>query len=161
MIEVTSLFVHYVTVVNASRDGARYGSKSSTDAEIRSVTQNDLARFPGAITPTADIKIDHTPAVSGDNTVAVTACYNHHLLMHITLVLPDVVRVCETTTMRIHSDAQSLGFREGPRDEKPKEQETERGQVLPLLALLTVALMGIDRPRSRPRPHLHREGAAQ
>jgi Flp pilus assembly protein TadG len=98
--EVTTAMTHYVTVINASRDGARYGSKSFTDGEIRSVTLNDLASLPG-ITPASNITIDRAPAVAGDTTVSVTACYDHHLLIHVTLVAPDVIRMCEKTTMRV------------------------------------------------------------
>ena len=61
VIEITSVFVHYVSVVNASRDGARSAPRASPTQRSAASRQNDLARLPNAITPTADIKIDHTP----------------------------------------------------------------------------------------------------
>ncbi len=101
VIEVTTMFVHHVSVVNASRDGARIGSKgSATDAEIRSLAANDLAKLPNGINPTADVTISRTP-VPGETAIAVTACYDHHLLLHITLVMPETLRLCSTTTMRM------------------------------------------------------------
>jgi Flp pilus assembly protein TadG len=101
VVEVTTLFVHYVSVVNASRDGARIGSKgSATDAEIRSLAANDLAKLPGGITATADVKISRTP-VPGDTAISVEACYDHHTIMHVALVMPETFRICSTTTMRM------------------------------------------------------------
>ena len=105
VIEVTTAFVHYVSVVNASRDGARFGSKGFTDADIRAVAAIDLGKLPNAIkiTPTSAIKIDRTPpaALAGDNTVTVKVCYDHHTLLQIGLILPDIVPICDSTTMRI------------------------------------------------------------
>jgi Flp pilus assembly protein TadG len=105
VIEVTTVFTHYVSVVNASRDGARFGSKGYTDADIRAVAAIDLSKLPNSvqITPTAAISIDRTPpaSLSGDNTVTVKVCYDHHTLLQIGLILPDIVPICDSTTMRV------------------------------------------------------------
>jgi Flp pilus assembly protein TadG len=104
VIETVTLFNHYITVVNASRDGARIGSKggSITDAEIRSLIANDLSRLPNGtlITPTVDITINRTP-VPGDTAIQVSTCYNHKIIMHINLIMPETVRVCSATTMKM------------------------------------------------------------
>lgn len=105
VVEVTVAFVHYVSVVNASRDGARFGSKGFTDADIRAVAAIDLSKLPNAnkITPTSAITISHTPPASlaGDNTVTVKVCYDHHTLLQIGLILPSIIPICDSTTMRI------------------------------------------------------------
>ena len=105
VIEVTVAFVHYVSVVNASRDGARFGSKGFTDADIRAVSAIDLNKLPNAnkITPTSAITISHTPPASlaGDNTVTVKVCYDHHTLLQIGLIIPSIIPICDSTTMRI------------------------------------------------------------
>jgi Flp pilus assembly protein TadG len=103
VIEVVTAFNHYITVVNAARDGARIGSKGSvTDDEIRSLIVNDLSRLPRSsdITPTNAVAVDRSP-VPGDTAIKVEACYDHHLMLHITLVMPDTVRICSSTTMRM------------------------------------------------------------
>ena len=101
VLEVTTIFVRYVSVVNASRDGARIGAKgSATDPEIRSLAANDLAKLPNGINSATDVTINRTPVV-GDSAIQVTACYDHHLLLHITLIVPDQIRMCSTTTMRM------------------------------------------------------------
>ena len=63
VIEVTTAFVHYVAVINASRDAARFGSKGYTDADMRAAASSDLANLPNSIkiTPTSAITISHTP----------------------------------------------------------------------------------------------------
>ncbi|MGH7621555.1 MAG: TadE/TadG family type IV pilus assembly protein [Gemmatimonadaceae bacterium] len=101
VVEVVNLYDHYISVVNASRDGARIGSKgSATDAEIRSLVGNDMARLPNGINTTNDVTINRTP-VPGDNAISVKTCYDHHLLLGIPFVLPSPMRVCSTTTMRM------------------------------------------------------------
>lgn len=101
VLELVNAYDHYISVVNASRDGARIGAKGvATDAEIRSLVANDLSRLPNGVTPASDITINRTP-VPGDAAISVKSCYDHHLLIHLTVVMPDVVRVCSTTTMRM------------------------------------------------------------
>jgi Flp pilus assembly protein TadG len=105
VIEVTTAFVHYVAVINASRDAARFGSKGYTDADMRAAAVADLANLPNSIkiTPTSAVTISHTPpaALSGDDTVTVKVCYDHHTLLNIGLVLPNIVPICSSTTMRV------------------------------------------------------------
>jgi Flp pilus assembly protein TadG len=105
VIEVTTAFVHYVSVVNASRDAARFGSKGFTDADIRAAAAIDLGKLPNAIkiTPTSAITINRTPpaGLAGDNVVTVKVCYDHHTLLSIGLIIPDIVPICDSTTMRI------------------------------------------------------------
>lgn len=101
VVELTNLFNHYISVVNAGRDGARIGSKgSATDDEIRSLVENDLDRLPNGIDPDADVSIDRTP-VPGDRAILVEACYDHTTLIQIPLILDDTFRVCSSTTMRM------------------------------------------------------------
>ena len=46
VLELVNAYDHYISVVNASRDGARIGAKGvATDAEIRSLVTNDLSRL--------------------------------------------------------------------------------------------------------------------
>ena len=101
VVEVVTLYDHYISVVNASRDGARIGSKgSATDAEIRSLVGNDMARLPNGINTVSDVAINRAP-VLGDSAISVQTCYDHHLLFGIPFVLPNPMRVCSTTTMRM------------------------------------------------------------
>ncbi len=101
VVEVVTLYDHYISVVNASRDGARIGSKgSATDAEIRSLVGNDMARLPNGVNTASDVTINRA-AVPGDSAISVQTCYDHHLLFGIPFVLPNPMRVCSTTTMRM------------------------------------------------------------
>lgn len=102
LIESVNLFNHFISVTNASRDGARLGAQGSaiTDAEIRSLVENDLSRLPNGIDPNADVSIDRSP-MPGQSAIKVTTCYDHQLLLHVTLLMPDTYRVCSDTTMKI------------------------------------------------------------
>jgi hypothetical protein len=101
LIECVNLYNHFISVTNAARDGARIGAKGSvTDDEIRSLVGNDLSRLPNGIDPTLDVTIDRAPH-AGESAIEVTACYDHELLLHITLVMPDTYRVCSSTTMKL------------------------------------------------------------
>jgi hypothetical protein len=101
LIECVTLYNHYISVTNAARDGARIGAKGDaiTDDEIRSLVDNDLSRLPDGIDPDADVSIDRAPH-PGDTAIKVTACYDHRLLLSLTLVMPDTYRVCSSTTMK-------------------------------------------------------------
>lgn len=101
LIESVNLFNHYITVVNASRDGARLGSRGSiTDDEIRSLIANDMDRLPGSFDAALDVSIDRAP-VPGDAAIAVETCYDHTLILHIVVLMDDTTRVCSQTVMRM------------------------------------------------------------
>jgi Flp pilus assembly protein TadG len=102
VIECVNLYNHYISVTNAARDGARIGAKGDaiTDAEIRSLVENDLDRLPNGIDPTNDVEIDRSPQ-PGETAIEVTACYDHELLLHVTLIMDDTYRVCSSTTMKV------------------------------------------------------------
>jgi Flp pilus assembly protein TadG len=102
LIECVNLYNHFISVTNAARDGARIGAKgdSITDDEIRSLVENDLDRLPNGIDPDDDVTIDRAPQ-PGEDAIEVTACYDHELLLHITLIMPDTYRVCSSTTMKL------------------------------------------------------------
>jgi hypothetical protein len=101
VIESVFAFNHYISVTNAARDGARLGSKESiTDDEVKSLIENDMSRLPNGIDSDADVTIDRSP-VPGEDAISVTTCYDHQLIMHVTLILPDEFRMCSTTVMRM------------------------------------------------------------
>jgi Flp pilus assembly protein TadG len=101
VIESVFAFNHYITVTNAARDGARLGSKDSiTDDEIRSLIENDMSRLPNGVNADADVTIDRAP-VSGEAAIGVTTCYDHNLILQLTLILPDDLRMCSTTVMKM------------------------------------------------------------
>lgn len=98
IIEVANGFNSYTSVVNASRDGARLGSKgAATDAEIKALVVRDLARLKN-ITPTSAVTVTHS-TVAGTNSVQVRACYTHTTLLHVPLVMPNSMSMCASTTM--------------------------------------------------------------
>jgi Flp pilus assembly protein TadG len=75
IVEVGDAFNAHMSVVNASRDGARLIAKGgATDAQV----------------------------VSGENAVSVQACHNHKLIINYPLLpLPNPIHLCATTTMRV------------------------------------------------------------
>jgi Flp pilus assembly protein TadG len=101
VVEAVNAFNHFISVTNSARDGARIGSKGSvTDDEIRSLIANDMSRLPSSFDVNADVTIDRAP-VPGEDAISVTTCYDHELLLHITLVMPDEFRMCSTTVMKM------------------------------------------------------------
>jgi hypothetical protein len=101
VIECVNLYNHYISVTNSARDGARIGAKGSvTDDEIRSLVENDLSRLPNGIDADADVTINRSPH-PGEDAIKVTSCYDHNLLLHVTLIMPDTYRICSSTTMKL------------------------------------------------------------
>lgn len=98
VVEVNAAMNSYISVVNASRDGARLGSKgAATDSAIQALVQKDLGRLPNA-TPLSNITITH-PTVASTTSVKVEACYDHSVLVGVKLVLPKSFHMCASTTM--------------------------------------------------------------
>jgi hypothetical protein len=101
VVECVNAFNHFISVTNSARDGARIGSKGAvTDDEIRSLIANDMSRLPSTFDEDTDVTIDRAP-VSGENAISVTTCYDHELLLNITLVMPETYRMCSTTVMKM------------------------------------------------------------
>ncbi len=98
VVEVNSALNSYITVVSASRDGARLGSKgAATTAAIQALVQKDLQRLPNA-SPTSNITITY-PTVASMNSVKVKACYDHTTLMSVPILMPNSFHMCASTTM--------------------------------------------------------------
>ena len=98
VIEVNNALNAYLTVVNAARDGARLGSKGgATTAQIQTLVVKDLARLQ-TTTPASNVSISY-PVVSGTNSVRVQACYDHHTLLKVPLLIPSTFHMCSSTTM--------------------------------------------------------------
>ena len=98
VVEVNSAMNSYISVVNASRDGARIGAKGAATAPvIQALVQKDLSRLPNT-TPASNITVSY-PTVSGVNAVKVEACYDHSTLVGLKLVVPKSFHMCASTTM--------------------------------------------------------------
>lgn len=103
VVEVNAAINSYISVVNASRDGARLGSKgAATDTAIRALVKKDLARLPNT-TPDSNITITTCTtspcnATLGNN-VKVEACYDHSTLVGLKLVVPSSFHMCASTTL--------------------------------------------------------------
>jgi len=91
----------YLSVVNASRDGARLAARSGAgDPEIRSLVLADLRRLRDATTA-ADITITRD-VIPGDPSIRVRVCHSHRLVISYPLLgLSDPLRLCAATTMRL------------------------------------------------------------
>lgn len=88
----------YLTVVDASRDGARLGAKgTASDADIRALVVRETERLKDGVAA-GDITIswDDTP---GDSSIEVTVCYDHSLIMGVPKIVPDPLTMCSTTIM--------------------------------------------------------------
>jgi Flp pilus assembly protein TadG len=101
IIETTDALHSYLAVVGSARDGARLGSRGgATNGEVASLVLTDLG---GLRNPTTlgDITVTNL-TVSGKPAIRVRACHDHKLLVKYPLLpLPDPIRVCSTTTMRV------------------------------------------------------------
>jgi Flp pilus assembly protein TadG len=98
IVEVAAGYNAYTTVVSASRDGARLGSKgSANDSAVQALVVKDLGRLKNPVT-TSDVTVTH-PTVSGTKAIRVTTCYPHTTFLHVPLVMPDSISICSTTTM--------------------------------------------------------------
>lgn len=98
VVEVNNALNSYITVVSASRDGARLGSKgAATSAAVQALVQKDLQRLPNT-TPASNITVTY-PTVSSMNSVKVKACYDHTTLLSVPIVIPNSFHMCASTTM--------------------------------------------------------------
>jgi Flp pilus assembly protein TadG len=98
VIEVNNALNAHITIVSASRDGARLGSKgAATDNEMKALVQKDMERLPNTV-DTTDITITY-PTVDGVTSVKVEACYDHTTLLQVPVVMPNAFRMCAQTTM--------------------------------------------------------------
>ena len=103
VVEVNAAINSYISVVNASRDGARLGSKgAATNAAIQALVQKDLARLRNT-TPASNITITNCTTspcnATLGNYVKVEACYDHSTLIGLKLVVPKSFHMCASTTM--------------------------------------------------------------
>jgi hypothetical protein len=101
IIEIGSALNTRVTVINAARDGARLGSKGvATDDDIAKLVVMEADRLRDPIDPDADVIINRKE-VDGVDAVSVEVCNDHSLLLGVPLVLPEELRMCSTTVMRV------------------------------------------------------------
>lgn len=85
----------YLTVVDAARDGARLGAKGdATDTQITNLIIRETERLPDGVTA-ADVTISRTGATA----VSVEVCYDHSLIMGVSSIIPDPLRMCSETSM--------------------------------------------------------------
>jgi len=100
LVEVGDSLNSYLTVIDASRDAARLGSRGqATDTDIRNLVGKDMERLRDPFTPAAGVTVNRTP-MPGDTTVKVTVCYDHALIFPVPGFLPDPIHMCSSTTMR-------------------------------------------------------------
>lgn len=100
VVEVTNAMNAYVTLVSASRDGARLGSKGlATDAEIKNLVVIETDRLRDDPDPVADITVTHAGTTDNER-VQVEVCTDYTSLLNIPLVMPSSFRMCASTTMR-------------------------------------------------------------
>lgn len=101
IVDIGDAFNAYVSVVAASRDGARLGSRgNASDSEVNALVLTDVARLRSS-TGAADITIARN-VVPGQNSIRVEACHDHRLLVPYPLLpVPNPLRMCAATTMRV------------------------------------------------------------
>jgi Flp pilus assembly protein TadG len=103
IVEVAAGFNAYTTVVSATRDGARLGSKgAASDSAIQALVVKDLGRLKNT-TPTSNVTVTHGTVTDSNgivtNAVTVRACYGHTTFIHVPLIMPDSITMCSQTTM--------------------------------------------------------------
>jgi hypothetical protein len=98
--EVGHALNSYITVVDAGRDAARLGSKGqASDTEIKNLVLKDTERLSGAVDPADDVTVEHN-VMPGAESIKVSVCYDHSLILSLPDFLPDPIRMCSSTTMR-------------------------------------------------------------
>jgi len=100
LVEVADALNSYMTLVDASRDGARLGSKGlANDAQIENLVLTETGRLRDPVTG-GDVTVTHT-TIDGKEAIRVQVCYDRSLMLSAPLVLPDSFRMCGETTMRV------------------------------------------------------------
>jgi len=101
LVEVGDSLNSYLTVIDASRDAARLGSRGqASDAEIRNLVGKDMERLRDPFTPDPTTVPVSRTAMPGDTSVKVTVCYDHALIFPVPGFLPNPIHMCSSTTMR-------------------------------------------------------------
>ena len=99
VIEVSDALYTYSAVVAATRDGARLGVRTSDTSKIRQLVLTNLAQLRDPTMP-GDVTVTGV-TVNGKNSVRVSACHKHKLLINYPLLpLPNPINMCASTTMR-------------------------------------------------------------
>ena len=100
LVEIGDALNSYLTVIDASRDAARLGSRGlATDTEIRDLVDRDMERLRDPFDPLTDVTVAHD-TMPGDDSVEVEVCYDHALIFPLPGFIPDPIHICSTTTMR-------------------------------------------------------------
>jgi hypothetical protein len=98
--EIGDAMNSYLTVIEASRDAARLGSRSlASDAELKQLIGRDMERLSDPFDPAEDASVQRD-TMPGDESVTVEVCYDHNLILDFVLFIPNPIHLCSTTTMR-------------------------------------------------------------
>jgi Flp pilus assembly protein TadG len=121
LIEIGNGLNSYIKVVSITRDAARLGAQTCSGVTTTCDTSlRDLARTEGAslrgdemtwigsptgicASNTAGMCVSHfnNSASSNTNAVRVRVCYDHPLLVGLPGVIPNPIRMCSASTMRV------------------------------------------------------------
>ena len=100
IIEFGLIFNAYLTIQNASREGARYGITGASDTEITSLVISDCASLQST-----DLTVNITPAETSRNsgdTLVVSIKYNYHMITPIiSSLFGNAVVLSAQTSMRM------------------------------------------------------------
>jgi Flp pilus assembly protein TadG len=96
----------YLTIVAAARDGARLGAEgAASDATIVALVAKEAERLDPAVSTTcvsgvSGICVTH-PTISSVESVRVSVCYSHQLIVGIPGIASGSVKMCTQTVMRV------------------------------------------------------------
>jgi Flp pilus assembly protein TadG len=100
LVEVGDSLNSYLTVIDASRDAARLGSRGqATDTEIGNLVGKDMERLRDPFIPTSGVTVSRN-TMSPDTSVKVSVCYDHELIFPLPGFIPNPIHMCSSTTMR-------------------------------------------------------------
>ena len=111
LIELGNGLNDYIKIVSSTRDAARLGTQTcvalttTCDATLKNLVTTETGSLrtdiPQACTPgSAGMCITHITVVSL-NAVKVQVCYDHPLLIGLAGIIPNPMRMCSSTTMRV------------------------------------------------------------
>ena len=106
LVELGNGLNSYLTVLASARDGARLGAQGlASDDAIRNLVITETTRLPSSLpsacsTGSAGICIDHG-TLSSVNKVTVEVCYDHPLIVGAAGIIPNPLRMCSSTSMRV------------------------------------------------------------